>query len=552
MKLLSAACAAHWAMREKALVTLLNIAARRNEPIEAVEAQLGKELDNTHAMTVRDGVATIFVTGPLFRYANLFTAISGASSYAMLALDFNVALADQTVKSIVLNVNSPGGEVDGCNELADMIFAARGKKPIVAYVGGEACSAGYWIATAADRIVADETAIVGSIGVCASVVDTTKWQESQGIEERMIVSSNAPKKNLGANGITEESVSALLATLNGLESVFHQKVARNRNVSVKRVRAEFGRGAVFVAGASPDGEPSGLDAGLVDSIGSYESVIAELTAGAVQSREAPGPLFVPKTAHTPGPAIAAAASLHAEDAPMDPEMKKAFEDLNAKIDANRAANEAAHAATQKKIDDDMEERKKKEKKEKEEKDDVVEPDKEGAVELDPAIVALTGVSGQEAVGRVAAWKASAEKLPGVEAELSALKNQGAAAARTSLIDGMLINGKLKPTMKGWAQGISMEALIAYEKDAPAASGGHREPPTNTPAGGGMVISADSIPTEATQRKAFLQAQFNALPEAERKQVIKSGTDPIAFMESRIKRSNPDGSVRAYGAPLSNN
>ena len=156
-----------WAITQPVLETILEIAERENEKPEAVAARLGKELQNTHTVTERDGVAIIPVTGPLFRYANLFTAISGATSYEMLAQDFTVALDNPDINAIILNIDSPGGEVNGCAELANMIFAARGKKPIIAYASGDAASGAYWIASAADQVVASETSGLGSIGVVA-------------------------------------------------------------------------------------------------------------------------------------------------------------------------------------------------------------------------------------------------------------------------------------------------------------------------------------------------------------------------------------------------
>ena len=67
-----------WLMLPEALDTLLAIADRQGNP-EALEAKLGRELDNSRTVTVRDGVAIVPVTGPIFRYANLFTRVSGAT-----------------------------------------------------------------------------------------------------------------------------------------------------------------------------------------------------------------------------------------------------------------------------------------------------------------------------------------------------------------------------------------------------------------------------------------------------------------------------------------
>ena len=130
-----------WAITEDVLHTILEIAARENESPEAVAAKLGRELKNTRTSNERDGVAIIPVVGPLFRYANMFTQVSGASSYEIIAKDFSAALENPDIHGIILNIDSPGGEVNGCAELASMIYDARGKKPIIAYASGDAASA---------------------------------------------------------------------------------------------------------------------------------------------------------------------------------------------------------------------------------------------------------------------------------------------------------------------------------------------------------------------------------------------------------------------------
>ena len=101
-----------WLMLPEALDTLMAVADRQGDP-EALEARLGRPLDNTRAVSLRDGVAVIPVTGPIMRYANLFTRISGATSTQELATDLQAAIDDPKVRSILLNVDSPGGEANG-------------------------------------------------------------------------------------------------------------------------------------------------------------------------------------------------------------------------------------------------------------------------------------------------------------------------------------------------------------------------------------------------------------------------------------------------------
>jgi signal peptide peptidase SppA len=260
MKFWSHAAGEPWAITETALNNILTIASRQNESIEAVSAKLGRDLDNTYVTEVRDGVAVIPVVGPLFRYANLFTAISGASSYEVLAKDFNSALENSDVHSIVLDIDSPGGEVNGCAEFANMIYESRGTKPIIAYASGDAASGAYWIASACDQIIASETSLLGSIGVVAVYRDSN----DQSVLE--IVSSQSPYKRLDPN--SDDGKSRLQSRIDDLASVFIDSIAKHRGVDPPTVLKEFGGGDVFVG-------KNAIRSGLADDVGSLENIIQQ-------------------------------------------------------------------------------------------------------------------------------------------------------------------------------------------------------------------------------------------------------------------------------------
>lgn len=256
-----------WLMLPDALDGLMAIADRQGDP-EALEARLGRQLENTRAVTVRNGVAIIPVVGPIMRYANLFTRISGATSTQELATDFQTALDDPKVKAIVFNVDSPGGEANGINELSDMIHAARGKKPIKAYGGGSVASGAYWVASAADELVVDDTALMGSIGV---VVEVVTREAREGEKRWTITSRNAPNKRPDIS--TEEGRAEISKTIDALGDVFVAKVARNLGVDADKVPAMGDHGGLMVGAAA-------VKAGLAHRLGSLETLIAELAGPA--------------------------------------------------------------------------------------------------------------------------------------------------------------------------------------------------------------------------------------------------------------------------------
>jgi signal peptide peptidase SppA len=265
---LDAALNAVWAMEERSLEMLLEIAARDHDVSpEALEAYSAKSIANAQRARVRDGVAVLDAIGPLFRRANLMTAISGATSYDILRQDLQAVIDDPAVKAVILNIDSPGGEANGTSELAEAVYGLRGKKPIIAYIGGTGASAAYWLASAADKIVIAPTAVLGSIGVQVAYRESAA---RPGEKTYRFVSSQSPNKNpeLGTPAASEQ----IQNTIDAMAAVFVADVARNRGVATETVLTDFGKGGIFVG-------QTAVDAGMADSIGTFETVLADLSGG---------------------------------------------------------------------------------------------------------------------------------------------------------------------------------------------------------------------------------------------------------------------------------
>ncbi|PMN73163.1 S49 family peptidase [Enterovibrio norvegicus] len=264
-----------WAL-DQALLSLMSDIANRDAATltlddfapESLAGKAGKAL--TRGMEKREGgVALIHVNGVISRYASLFTNICGGTTTQLLATDFTAALNDPAIKAIVLDVDSPGGEAKGIHELAEMIYQARGKKRVIAYVGGMACSAAYWIASACDEIVIDATGSAGSIGTVLEM-RRRKPREDDEFETIEIVSSQSPNKRQDPG--TETGRAAYQDHLDNLAEVFVQRVARNMAVSRDTVINEFGGGGILIGQAA-------VDKGMAHRLGSLEGVIAELKTG---------------------------------------------------------------------------------------------------------------------------------------------------------------------------------------------------------------------------------------------------------------------------------
>lgn len=247
-----------WLITKPGLELISQIASRQGD-VEAVLAKRGDIADATHRLELRGNVALLPVRGPIFRYANLFTDISGATSVSTMATDFQAALDNPEVSAIILEIDSPGGEAAGINELAGLIRAGAKKKPVKAYVSNYGASAAYWLASGASEIVVDATAMLGSIGV---VIGYQTCDDDGYLE---IVSTISPKKRLDPS--TDEGRSEIQARADDLAEVFASTVSSYRGLSLSQV--------IDVEGGLLIGAKA-VAAGLADRIGNLEGLIAEL------------------------------------------------------------------------------------------------------------------------------------------------------------------------------------------------------------------------------------------------------------------------------------
>lgn len=246
--------------------------------VHGLQTKEGAPVNNAPTARARDGVAIIPIQGPLSKEPSIWSWIFGGCDYQTIAKDINAATESPEIHSIILDVDSPGGEVSGCDELSALIDAASRKKKVVAYAGGMCASAAYWLASAANEIVADPCAILGSIGVRATLVDTSKAEEMAGVAVYDIVSDQSPLKAVDPS--KESDRARVKDTLTQLASVFIGRVAKNRGVTSETVKSNYGRGGVMTGSAA-------LKAGLSDRFGNFESLLSELSGVTMKTQNNP-------------------------------------------------------------------------------------------------------------------------------------------------------------------------------------------------------------------------------------------------------------------------
>jgi len=135
---------------------------------------------------VVDGIAVIAIAGVLIHRGGWIGQSSGQTSYEGIAAQIEAAASDPTVRGIALEIDSFGGEVAGVFDLADRIRAIRGQKPVWAFVAEHAFSAGYALASQADRILLPRTGALGSIGVVVLHADLSGQLDQDGVRVTLI------------------------------------------------------------------------------------------------------------------------------------------------------------------------------------------------------------------------------------------------------------------------------------------------------------------------------------------------------------------------------
>lgn len=223
-------------------------------------------------------IVSLPVVGPLSRRANLLSEISGATSIEKLEKEFLELVNDDSVKAIILDFDSPGGEVSGINNLSQLIYEARQIKPIYAYISNMAASGAYWLASACTYIYSDLTASVGSIGVILSIQDNKGKLEKEGIKEINFISSTSPLKRPDIE--TEAGAGIIQKRADDLANIFIEAVARNRNTEFSNIVKNYGEGFVKLA---TEAEKFGMIDGILSYGNFIKLVIKENSMGNINS-----------------------------------------------------------------------------------------------------------------------------------------------------------------------------------------------------------------------------------------------------------------------------
>ena len=222
-----------------------------------------------HHYPKSNAVAFIPVHGILTKRASLFDDLLGMTSYDALQESILIAATNPNVETIILDIDSPGGEISGLFDLCDFIVKLREEKNIIALVNESAFSAGYAIASCANEILLNQTAGVGSIGVIATHVDQSSYDAKQGLQYTSVYAGQHKNDLNPHTPITEDAKSNLQLEVDRLYGLFTQLVSRNRNLKAEQILGTqagcfFGQEAINI--------------GLADKLISFAEWIPKMTS----------------------------------------------------------------------------------------------------------------------------------------------------------------------------------------------------------------------------------------------------------------------------------
>lgn len=249
------------------LTERLGITQIRSAMTEDDDEYFSRKARKDSGYDVLEGIALIPVYGTLVQKLGTLRPYSGMTGYDGIRRVFLTAMNDPEVKGICLDIDSPGGEVAGCFDLVDLIYAERGKKPVYAILSENAYSAAYAIASAADKIYVPRTGGVGSVGVIVIHCDWSQHIKEEGLKVSIITYGNRKAESNPYVSLSDEAKAAIQHDVDEMGRLFVSTVSRNRGLSETVIRNT--QAACYLAA-------EGVQMGLADVVASPDVAFQEL------------------------------------------------------------------------------------------------------------------------------------------------------------------------------------------------------------------------------------------------------------------------------------
>lgn len=233
---------------------------------DEIQERIGAASTRRGSQARAGAVAVLPLQGVIMQRAGMMAQTSGAMSLESWMRDFRSLVADEEVGAIILDIDSPGGEVTGIPEAAAEIRAARDQKRIVAVANSMAASAAYWLGSQASEFLVTPSGSVGSIGVYLAHQDESAFWESEGVRTTYVSAGQYKVEGNPFEPLSDEARAYRQAMVDDYYGMFVADVAKGRGVTPAAVRGGMGEGRMVLAkGAKAEA--------MVDGIGTLDDAI---------------------------------------------------------------------------------------------------------------------------------------------------------------------------------------------------------------------------------------------------------------------------------------
>jgi signal peptide peptidase SppA len=272
-----------WAILPSKLSAIVELVARRErgedlDP-EEIRALVGAARQQQQPRA-GSGIAVLPIMGTLVQRASMLEQASGATSCEQIGALFAQALADPGIGTILLNIDSPGGNVNGIPELAAQIADGAKQKRVVAVANSLAASAAYWLASQAESLYVTPSGMVGSIGVIAAHEDISGLLDRAGVTMSLITAGKFKGEMNPFMPLSDEDRAATQQQVDYYYGLFTRAVAHGRGTTAGAVQAGMGQGRVVNA-------PDAVRLGMADGIKTVDQVLAALANGRLARPDRP-------------------------------------------------------------------------------------------------------------------------------------------------------------------------------------------------------------------------------------------------------------------------
>lgn len=267
-----------WAITESMRDTITGVIARRLEgQILSVE-EIAAVSQAPRPVKNQGSVAVIPIFGFIANRMNMMTDMSGGTSVEQLRGQIRHADRDESISAIAFDVDSPGGTVAGIVDLAEEIRGLA--TPTVAVINDLGASAAYWLASAADEIVAAQDSMIGSIGIVASHTEESEAAAKAGIRTTLVSAGEGKTDGSPFEPLSDRARADMQEKVDHFQAMFVASVVKGRNGAGQHIQASTvntkWKADIYTAEAA-------LRIGMIDRIGTMEETLGRMSGSGRRS-----------------------------------------------------------------------------------------------------------------------------------------------------------------------------------------------------------------------------------------------------------------------------